>query len=49
MVVVQRNVELRVVGVLVVADVESLDYIGDWGYVQRKEDGPQDRTLGNPV
>ena len=49
MVVVQRNVELRVVGVLMVTDVESPDNIGDWGYVQREQDRPQDRTLGDPV
>ena len=37
-VVVQCNVELRIIGILVVIDVECRDDVGDWSNVEREQD-----------
>ena len=44
-VVVECDVELRVIGILMVTDVECRDYVGDWGNVEREQDGPQNGSL----
>ena len=46
---VKCNVELRVVGVLMVTNVECRDDVSNWGDIEGEQDRPQDGTLGDSM